>query len=105
MDNPIVYFELDGPDGRVLRDFYSQVFDWSIDSSMTIAADSTGGTRGGIRQDPADKMLYIGVTDGSDPRVSKRVSIDIIAAAHLRKYLNGRLLNANANGNATRTST
>ena len=47
----------------MLRDFYSKMFDWSIDSSMTISADSSGGTRGGIRQNPADKVLYIGVDD------------------------------------------
>lgn len=37
------------------------MFDWYIDYSMTISAESTGGTPGGIRQDPPDKVLYIGV--------------------------------------------
>jgi uncharacterized protein len=61
MGAPIVYFEVAGPDGAALKSFYSSVFDWSIDAASTIAADSTGGIRGGIRQDPPEKVLYLGV--------------------------------------------
>jgi hypothetical protein len=39
------------------------VFDWEIDGSSAIAAHSTGGLRGGIREDPPDKVLYMGVDD------------------------------------------
>jgi predicted enzyme related to lactoylglutathione lyase len=63
MSHPIVYFEVAGPDGARLREFYSGVFGWEIDDSTTIAARSTGGLRGGIRQDPADKVFYVGVED------------------------------------------
>lgn len=61
MSAPIVYFEIAGPDGAKLREFYASMFGWSIDDNFTIAAASTGGLRGGIRQDPPDKVFYLGV--------------------------------------------
>ena len=63
MSSPIVYFEIAGPDGVSLRSFFRSVFDWEIDDSSTISSLSTGGLRGGIREDPADKVLYMGVDD------------------------------------------
>ncbi|MBI3693764.1 MAG: VOC family protein [Acidobacteria bacterium] len=63
MGNPIVYFEVAGPDAAQLRSFYANVFGWQIDGSATIASASTGGLRGGIRQDPPDKVFYMGVDD------------------------------------------
>ncbi len=60
---PLVYFEVAGPDGPRLKDFYTTVFGWNIDANSTIAAASTGGLRGGIRQDPPEKIFYIGVPD------------------------------------------
>ena len=61
MGAPIVYFEITGPDAPVLKSFYSTVFAWEIDAMAAIAASSTGGIRGGIRQDPAEKIFYLGV--------------------------------------------
>jgi predicted enzyme related to lactoylglutathione lyase len=58
---PIVYFEIAGPEGAKLRDFYAQVFEWAVDSASSIPAASTGGLRGGLRQDPADKIFSVGV--------------------------------------------
>ena len=66
MSSPIVYFEIAGPDGTRLRSFFNTVFGWDIDSSSTIASGSTGGLRGGIREDPPDKVLYMGVDDIDD---------------------------------------
>jgi predicted enzyme related to lactoylglutathione lyase len=63
MSAPIVYFEVAGPDGGKLCEFYSAVFGWEIDASSTISPASTGGLKGGIRQDPAEKVLYLGVPD------------------------------------------
>jgi predicted enzyme related to lactoylglutathione lyase len=63
MSAPIVYFDIAGPDGQKLKDFYSTTFGWAIDSHFSIAAASTGGLKGGIRQDPAEKVLYFGVPD------------------------------------------
>jgi predicted enzyme related to lactoylglutathione lyase len=61
--SPIVYFEIAGPDAEAQRHFYSTVFAWDIDATATISADSTGGVRGGLRPDPAEKLLYLGVPD------------------------------------------
>ena len=55
MSNPIVYFEVAGPNGESLRSFFRNVFDWEIDAKFTIAPHSTGGLTGGIREDPPDK--------------------------------------------------
>jgi len=63
MSAPIVYFEIAGPDGAKLKDFYSAVLGWTIDDHAGIAAASTGGLKGGLRQDPAEKVLYFGVPD------------------------------------------
>jgi predicted enzyme related to lactoylglutathione lyase len=60
---PIVYFELAGADGQKLKEFYATVFGWKIDANASIAATSTGGIKGGIRQDPPEKIFYLGVPD------------------------------------------
>ena len=66
MSNPIVYFEIAGPDAARLRSFFKSVFGWEIDGSSTIESRSTGGLRGGIREDPPDKVLYMGADDIDD---------------------------------------
>ena len=63
MGAPIVYFEIAGPEGDKLRAFYTSVFGWSIDEADRIEASTTGGLKGGIRQDPAEKVFYLGVPD------------------------------------------
>ena len=63
MPAPIVYFEIAGPKGAGLRDFYAQVFDWQVDAASGIPAATTGGLRGGFRDDPAEKIFYLGVPD------------------------------------------
>ena len=62
MSAPIVYFEVAGPDGAALQTFYSSVFQWDINAQRSISL-ATAGIRGGIRQDPADKVFYLGVPD------------------------------------------
>ena len=62
MPAPIVYFEVAGPDGAALQAFYAKVFEWDINAQRTISL-GTAGIRGGIRQDPADKVIYMGVPD------------------------------------------
>ena len=58
---PLVYFEVVGPSAPALKSFYSDIFAWNIDANATIAAASTGGVRGGVRQDPHETLLYVGV--------------------------------------------
>jgi predicted enzyme related to lactoylglutathione lyase len=63
MSAPIVFFDIAGPDAAQLKNFYAQIFGWSIDAALAIDAASTGGLRGTLRQDPAEKILYLGTSD------------------------------------------
>jgi predicted enzyme related to lactoylglutathione lyase len=59
---PIVFFDIAGPDAAKLRAFYSSVFNWSIDARNAIDKASAG-LDGTLRQDPPEKVLYMGVPD------------------------------------------
>ncbi|NNE47827.1 MAG: hypothetical protein HKN37_14340 [Rhodothermales bacterium] len=112
MSAPIVYFEIAGPDGARLRSFFEQVFGWEIDGSSTIASRSTGGLRGGIREDPPDKVFYLGVDDIDDTLASieanggsvvltRTVVPDVVTFA-LFKDPAGNLLGVAENGSYSR---
>lgn len=60
MPAPIVFFDIAGPDAAKLKDFYSGIFGWSIDGKNAI---KTGALDGTLRQDPPEKVIYIGVPD------------------------------------------
>jgi predicted enzyme related to lactoylglutathione lyase len=60
---PIVFFDIAGPDAGKLRAFYDAAFGWKIGPSNLIGRDSTGALDGALRQDPAEKVLYLGVPD------------------------------------------
>ena len=57
---PIVFFDIAGPDAAKLKDFYAGNFGWNIDGANMI---QTPGLAGTLRQDPPEKILYIGVSD------------------------------------------
>jgi hypothetical protein len=57
---PIVFFDIAGPDAATLKAFYAGNFGWSIDADNLIKA---GALDGALRQDPAEKIIYIGVPD------------------------------------------
>ncbi|HEY1629908.1 MAG TPA: VOC family protein [Rhizomicrobium sp.] len=57
---PIVFFDIAGPDAAKLKSFYAGIFDWNIDAANAI---KTGALDGTLRQDPAEKIIYIGVPD------------------------------------------
>jgi hypothetical protein len=57
---PIVFFDVAGPDAAKLHTFYSTIFGWSIDANNSIKTPKLLGT---IRQDPPEKIIYIGVPD------------------------------------------
>ncbi len=63
MPAPIVFFDIAGPDAAKLRSFYGAAFGWKIGPSGLIGRDSTGVLDGTLRQDPAQKILYLGVPD------------------------------------------
>lgn len=60
---PIVYFDIAGPDASALSAFYATLFGWTIDGASQIQPDAVQTLRGGIRQDPPEKVLYLGVAD------------------------------------------
>jgi len=60
MPAPIVFFDIDGPDAAKLKSFYAGVFDWNIDANNSI---KTGALDGTLRQDPPEKIIYVGVPD------------------------------------------
>ncbi len=65
MPSPIVFFDIAGPDETILKDFYSRVFDWTFDANGQSAPPTLLPLSGAIRQDPAEKRIYLGVADVS----------------------------------------
>jgi predicted enzyme related to lactoylglutathione lyase len=57
---PIVFFDIAGPDMAKLSAFYSGVFGWNVDATGGI---KNAGLDGTLRQDPAAKIIYLGVPD------------------------------------------
>ncbi len=58
--SPIVFFDIAGPDMARLKAFYGEAFGWEIAAAGGIATPHLAGT---LRQDPPEKILYIGVAD------------------------------------------
>ena len=63
MANPIVFFDIAGPDDAVLREFYARVFDWQSDAGGQLSVPIMSPIDTAIRKDPAEKRLYVGVSD------------------------------------------
>lgn len=60
---PIVFFDIAGTDSASLAAFYERVFGWQIGTDGAFAAPVTAPLQAQIRQDPAEKRIYIGVPD------------------------------------------
>ena len=63
MTQPIVFFDIAGPDDAALSAFYESVFGWETDSQGQFSVAVNGPIDAAIRKDPAEKRLYIGVAD------------------------------------------
>ncbi len=63
MSAPIVFFDIAGPDADGLRVFYEKIFDWPCGAPNNFSPGNAPMIEGSIRQDPAEKMLYVGVPD------------------------------------------
>ncbi|MEM7740289.1 MAG: VOC family protein [Pseudomonadota bacterium] len=63
MVTPIVFFDLAGPDEAALRVFYRDVFDWPCDGPGSFTPGNAANLGTHIRQDPAEKRIYLGVPD------------------------------------------
>lgn len=70
--NPIVHWEIMGPDASVMKAFYTSIFDWNFESPpgfdsyfMTQAEDTgVGGAVGqGMEEMPAYSAIYVQVDD------------------------------------------
>ena len=60
---PIVFFDIAGPDAAKLKEFYASNFGWDIDAAKGIKTPKLDGT---LRQDPPEKIIYIGVDNIDD---------------------------------------
>ena len=60
---PIVFFDIAGPDAAKLKEFYAGNFGWDIDAAGAIKTPKLDGT---LRQDPPEKIIYIGVDNIDD---------------------------------------
>ncbi len=71
MADKVVWFEVVGPDGAKLREFYGDLFGWSIDASNPIdygiVDEKDAGIGGGIGSSQEGSgghlMFYVGVDD------------------------------------------
>jgi uncharacterized protein len=63
MPAPIVFLDIAGPDIEIQQRFYSNLFDWDISADGRFQVNVTAPLAATLRQDPAEKMLYIGVDD------------------------------------------
>ena len=77
MGNPVTWFEITGRDGAKLQAFYSELFDWKLDTNnpMKYGVVDTGGAIGG----------GVGATaDGSAGATTFYVETDDVAG-HLKR--------------------
>lgn len=64
MPAPIVFFDIAGPDQARQAAFYHDVFGWQTGPQGTLSVPINGASlSGALRQDPADKIIYLGVDD------------------------------------------
>jgi predicted enzyme related to lactoylglutathione lyase len=61
MPAPVVFFDIAGPEAEKLQSVYASVFGWSIGGNGALTG--AGSLNGTLRQDPAEKILYIAVPD------------------------------------------
>lgn len=67
MPNPVVHFEISGPDKAALQNFYRTAFGWSVNADNPMGygmVDNQGeGIGGGLDGDEASVTVYIQVDD------------------------------------------
>jgi predicted enzyme related to lactoylglutathione lyase len=61
---PVVFFDIAGPDAATQTAFYRDVFGWRSGPGGMLSVPISGSVlSGALRQDPASKIIYIGVDD------------------------------------------
>ena len=69
MPNPVVHFEINGPDGPKLQKFYTSLFDWKLElheeMHYALVQAGEGGIGGGIGEtaDANYVTIYVSVPD------------------------------------------
>ena len=64
MPAPIVFFDIAGPEAAQQTSFYHDVFGWEVGPGGMLNIPMSGQSLvGALRQDPADKIIYLGVED------------------------------------------
>ncbi len=64
MPAPIVFFDIAGPDIVKQAAFYRDVFGWESGPGGMLSVPVAGpALMGTLREDPADKVIYLGVDD------------------------------------------
>ena len=63
MSTPIVFFDIAGPDAAAQAGFYKGVFGWEVGAGGELTVDVQRPLMGLLRADPAEKVIYLGVTD------------------------------------------
>lgn len=77
MGNPVTWFEVTGRDGAKLQRFYTELFDWNLDTNNPMKygiVDTGGAIGGGVGQ----------TSDGSAGATTFYVETDDVAA-HLKR--------------------
>jgi hypothetical protein len=88
MGQPVVYFEILGADKDGLRDFYSDLFGWTINS-----VEGTDGAYQRVAAEPGGIQGGIGAFPGAPSQVTFYVGCDDLHAAVRRaNELGGRTL-------------
>ena len=66
MPAPIVFFDIAGSNAARQTSFYHDVFGWEVGPGGMVNIPVLGQSlSGALRQDPADKVIYLGVDDVS----------------------------------------
>jgi predicted enzyme related to lactoylglutathione lyase len=55
MAQPIVFFDIAGPDDAALKSFYTSIFEWEFDQTGQFDVSVAAAIKGAIGQDPAEK--------------------------------------------------
>ena len=82
MANPIVHWEIIGPDGKALQNFYGQLFGWPIDADNEwqygmVEAGAPNGIGGGIGPDMGggNRVTVYAEVDDLQPYLDKAGSL------------------------------
>ena len=63
MAQPIMFFDITGPDDAALKSFYSSIFGWEFDQAGQFGVPIASPIKGAIRKDPTEMRIYLGVPD------------------------------------------